>query len=237
MQGDQVRLVAVRSGWVVVADAHRAATMVVERETWFPAEPPPDAAVSGAAATALPGTAKPATTRPGAASMAPSGSRPPAASSHPAEVVATAQPLSAAPDRAAPPAAAKPAAGPAAQATAAEQAFHDGLRALLAGHARDATDPLDRACGVPSTSQDDICYWAAIAWLRAGDRAQARRALTDVLARYPSSTPAGEASVALGWLLLDAGDRVAARPRFAAAASDRMPGVRAEAARGLAAAQ
>jgi hypothetical protein len=35
--------------------------------------------------------------------------------------------------------------------------------------------------------------------------------------------------------LLDAGDREAARARFAAAANDRMPSVRAEAARGLAA--
>jgi TolA-binding protein len=130
-----------------------------------------------------------------------------------------------------------PAADPTGEAAATEQAFHDGLRALLAGKARDATGPLDRACGMPSTSQDDICYWAAIAWLRAGDRPQARRALVDVLAHYPGSTHAGEASVALGWLLLDAGDRAAARSRFAAAVNDRMPSVRAEATRGLAAAQ
>ncbi len=99
------------------------------------------------------------------------------------------------------------------------------------------TGALDRACGMPSTGQDDICYWAAIAWLRAGDRPQARRALTDVLTRWPGSTHAGEASVALGWLVLEAGDRDAARARFAAAVNDRMPGVRAAAARGLAAAQ
>jgi TolA-binding protein len=122
------------------------------------------------------------------------------------------------------------------QAAAAEQAFHDGLQALLVGQARAATGPLDRACGLPSTSQDDICYWAAVAWLRAGDRSRARQALSDVLARWPRSTHAGEASVALGWLLLDAGDRAAARNRFAAAVDDRMPGVRAEATRGLAAA-
>jgi hypothetical protein len=58
-----------------------------------------------------------------------------------------------------------------------------------------------------------------------------------VLARWPGSTHAGEASVALGWLLLDAGDRDAPPDRFAAARSDRMPSVRAEAARGMAAAQ
>lgn len=282
VQGDQVRLVTVRSGWVVVADAHNAATIVVERETWLPAEPPASPSASpaaplpratspgmGAAASpgpALPGTAAPSGTtapgagavpspgtgavaspgavepgtRPGPASVAPpSGSRPTAAPSGPTPAAATSRsPSEPAPDHAAPPPPPEPAvADLTAQAAAAEQAFHDGLRALLAGQARDATGALDRACGMPSTSQDDICYWAAIAWLRAGDRPQARRALTDVLARWPGSTHAGEASVALGWLVLEAGDRDAARARFAAAVNDRMPGVRAAAARGLAAAQ
>ena len=295
VQGDRVRLVTVRSGWVVVADAHSAATVIVERETWFPTEPPaspsgstdtpptgsPDTArptaPSGTTATASPGIASPGIARSGTSSIAPpaiarrgtaspgtasvaaagtasvaspgtapsattspgtsppgsgSGSRPSTASPRPApSTVASRSP------EPAPPAPTPPAANPTGQAAAAEQAFHDGLRALLTGNARDATGPLDRACGVSSTSQDDICYWAAIAWLRAGDRPQARRALTDVLAHYPGSTHAGEASVALGWLLLDAGDRAAARARFAAAVNDRMPDVRAEAAHGLAAAQ
>ncbi|HEX3764326.1 MAG TPA: hypothetical protein VHW23_36780 [Kofleriaceae bacterium] len=270
VQGDRVRLVTVRSGWVVVADAHSAATVVVERETWFPTEPPappqaspatnPGTASPGSPAvpppgiarlsSSAPGAAAPRITRPvsGAPSASPPGStpesRPPTAPPRPAPSIAVSRPPpEPAPAPAPPPPAPEPpAAEPAAinaatQAAAAEQAFHDGLRALFAGNARDATGPLDRACGMPSTSQDDVCYWAAIAWLRVGDRPQARRALTDVLAHYPGSTHAGEASVALGWLLLDAGDRGAARARFAAAVNDRMPSVRTEATRGLAAAQ
>ena len=132
-----------------------------------------------------------------------------------------------------PPAAPLPAAAPGTT----EQAFRDGLRALFAGDPRGAVEPLDRACNVSSTSQDDICYWAAVASQRAGDRDAARRKLAEVAARWPRSTHAGEANVALGWLLVQAGDRVSARRSFAAAADDRIPKVRAEALRGLAATQ
>jgi TolA-binding protein len=122
-------------------------------------------------------------------------------------------------------------------AVAAERAFRDGLQALLAGDARAARDPLDRACAAPSSSREDSCYWAAIAWLRTGDRGRARRGFTDLLAHWPGATHAGEANVALGWLLLDGGDRAGARARFTAAIRDPMPAVRTEAQRGLAAAQ
>lgn len=122
-------------------------------------------------------------------------------------------------------------------APAVEQDFQDGLRALLTGHPRDAVDPLARACAVSSSSQADICYWAAVAQLRAGDRARARGAFTDVANRWPGSTHIGETNLALGRLLLEAGDRAAARTRFAAAAQDPMPDVRSEALRGLTASQ
>lgn len=115
--------------------------------------------------------------------------------------------------------------------------FREGLQALMAGDARKAVVSLDRACATPSSSQMDICYWAAVAWSRTGDRVRARASFANVVARWPGSTHIGEANVALGWLLLDTGDRTAARARFAAAADDRMPRVRAEALRGLAAAQ
>jgi len=118
-----------------------------------------------------------------------------------------------------------------------EQDFRDGLRALMAGNPQQAVAALDRACGISSSSQMDICYWAAVAWLRAGDRERARQGFAGVVARWPGSTHIGEANVALGWLLLEAGDRTAARARFAAAGDDRIPSVRAEALRGLAAAQ
>jgi len=121
--------------------------------------------------------------------------------------------------------------------SAAEQDFRDGLRTLLTGDPRGATAALDRACGAPSSTQDDSCYWAAVAWLRGGDRMRARRAFTEMLTRWPGSTHAGEANVALGWLLLEIGDRSAARTHFAAAADDRVPSVRASAVRGLTASQ
>jgi hypothetical protein len=119
---------------------------------------------------------------------------------------------------------------------AAERAFRDGLQSLLAGDPRAARAPLERACAAPSSSREDSCYWAAVAWLRSGDRTRAAHGFTDLLSRWPASTHAGEASVSLGWLLLDSGDRASARTRFSAAATDAMPSVRAEANRGLAAA-
>jgi TolA-binding protein len=120
---------------------------------------------------------------------------------------------------------------------AAERDFRDGLRTLLAGDPASATTALDRACSAPSNSQDDGCYWAAVARLRSGDHHRARRGLGDMLARWPGSTHVGEANVALGWLLLEVGDTAGARTRFAAAAADRLESVRASALRGLAAAR
>ena len=59
----------------------------------------------------------------------------------------------------------------------------------------------------------------------------------DILARWPRSPHAGEASIGLGWLLLEAGERAEARLRFAAGVSDPTATVRAEALRGLSAAR
>lgn len=164
----------------------------------------------------------------------------PAASERPERAPVTEQPAASertapptAPERATPPPPTPPQQPPAAPL---EREFRDGLHTLVAGRARDAIAPLDRACKA-SVSPEDACYWSAVASLRAGDRARALTALTDVLARWPDSTHAGEARVALGWLLLERGDRAGARARFTAAADDRVPAVRAEARRGLAAAQ
>jgi hypothetical protein len=114
-----------------------------------------------------------------------------------------------------------------------EEAFRAGLHSLTAGDARAAVGALDRACGIASSHQDDACYWAAVAWLRLGDRLRARAAFADVVARWPRSTHTGEANLALGWLLLEIGDRAGARARFAAAVDDPVPSVRADARRGL----
>jgi TolA-binding protein len=122
-------------------------------------------------------------------------------------------------------------------APSAERDFHDGLRALLAGRPREATAPLAHACALPAGSQPDVCYWAAVARQRTGDHAGARTAFAELASRWPGSTHIGETNIALGWLLLESGDRAGARIRFAAAAQDPMPDVRSEALRGLAASQ
>jgi len=219
VQGDQIRRVAVSSGWVVVAGARAAATMVVEHQRWQ-LDPPPAApsivrAARDAAALTGPSAPPPPPPSPTGAAATPAGE-------HTTELAAPG------------PAAELPVAAP--RRPSGELDFHDGLRALLTGDPHGAVDALDRACATPSSSQDDSCYWAAVAWLRSGDRPRARRGFSDLVARWPSSTHAGEANVALGWLLLDSGDRAAARARFAAAVNDRMPSVRADAQRGLAAA-
>jgi TolA-binding protein len=220
VSGDQVKRITVTEGWVVVAGAHATTTIVPMRHTWTPPAPPPSAETP-ATAPAVP-AASSAIAAPVARSAAPrlaaAGSTAP--STEPVPGPAT--PPS-------PPRAPLPA--------AAERDFRDGLRTLLAGDPAAASAPLDRACGVPSNSQDDACYWVAVAWLRSGDHARARRGFHDLLARWPGSGHAGEANVALGWLLLEVGDTAEARTRFAAAADDRLPTVRASALRGLAAAQ
>jgi len=210
VRGDQVQRVTVTAGWVVVAGSHAKATIVAMRHTWTPEPPAPEpvpAATTSPSATAS--TASPAAPAANRVTSAPPDARPPA-DAVPRE---------------------------AGSASRAEHDFRDGLRTLLAGDPRGATEALDRACSAPSSSQDESCYWAALAWLRSGDRGHALRAFTDMLSRWPGSSHAGEANVALGWLLLEIGDRSAARTHFAAAAADRMPSVRASAVRGLTASQ
>lgn len=243
VRDDQVKRITVVSGWVVVAGAHTPTAVVVERQTWN-LDAAPDAAPPVGAPATPPATiaapSPPPVTAPSTAPAPPRSPPPPASSPRPSRVapprppraaVAEAEHTAPAPPQLTP----DPVSEAASAAAAAERAFRDGLRALLAGDARRALEPLGRACAAPTTSQEDACYWAALAQLRSGDRPGARQALQELLARWPASTHAGEASVALGWLLLDAGDREAARARFAAAVNDRMPSVRAEAARGLAA--
>ena len=317
VRGDQVYLVTVTAGWVVIASAHATAAVVVEHQTWLldaplapAAAPPPQRAPSAPGALDAPGgtpspppsppaaitasrTSPPASPRaadgnppsPAGATSGTSGTSPPAspraADGHAASPAGAAPTPRSAPSRSGPPAAprdrspaeplrpgewsppslsatvrspvlpaeppprtppatpALPSATPAVPSAlaAAERAFRDGLHALLAGDVQAATAPLDRACGAATSTQDEACYWAAVAWLRVEDNAQASRRLGDLLARWPRSSHAGEASVALGWLLLEAGDRAAARARFAAAANDPLPSVRAEAVRGLGVAQ
>jgi hypothetical protein len=239
VRDDEITRVTVKAGWVVIATSREAATTVLERHTWTP---PITALPPAAQPVAVPGPSDraPAVRRspdPGQAALPPARPQAPRVDrpSTPPEP-APELPLvtsSGPPDLTTPAVAATVTPPPA----TVEHDFHDGLRALLARDARAAVGPLERACAISSSTQDDICYWASVASQRAGDLVRARASFADALARWPHSTHAGEANVALGWLLLDNGDRAGARARFAAAADDRMPAVRAEAIRGLDAAR
>jgi TolA-binding protein len=81
--------------------------------------------------------------------------------------------------------------------------------------------------------EEDALYWRAAATGQAGDAAGARRLFGDFLERFSGSSRAGQAAVALGWLLLDAGETRAAGRAFEGAARDRSPQVRAQAQEGL----
>lgn len=219
VRGDQVKRITVTEGWVVVAGAHAAATTIVPmRYTWTAPPPPPS---------------PPAVAVPAVRSSPPA----PRVADVPRSTSATRVAAAGNPAPSTEPVPGPASAPPAPLPAAAERDFRDGLRSVLAGAPAAATAALDRACRAPSATQDEGCYWAAVAWLRSGDHDRARERFGDLLARWPGSSHVGEANVALGWLLIETGDRAGARTRFAAAADDRMADVRASAIRGLAASQ
>ncbi len=120
--------------------------------------------------------------------------------------------------------------------TASEVAFGRGFRALRRGNYGEAGEQFEAAIasGPGSPLVDDARYWRAVALARSGRTAAARDALGEFLRLHARSPRAGEASVMLGWMLLESGDRTGAFRRFKAAAGDRDPAVRASAAKGLA---
>ena len=81
--------------------------------------------------------------------------------------------------------------------------------------------------------EEDALYWHAVATARAGDPGRGRQLFGEFLARFPASSRAGEAEDALGWLLLEAGERRAAHHAFERAALDPSPRVQANAREGL----
>ena len=86
-----------------------------------------------------------------------------------------------------------------------------------------------------TTLAEDARYWNAVALGRAHRDGDARAAMEHFLAQHPGSPRAGEVSVMLGWLLVDAHELAAAESRFRAAAQDARPAVRDSARAGLAA--
>ncbi|MEP6860853.1 MAG: FecR domain-containing protein [Deltaproteobacteria bacterium] len=117
----------------------------------------------------------------------------------------------------------------------AEREFRAGWGALNAGDPRLAAEAFARAVAVDprGAMAEDSAYWRAVALSRARDVA-ARDAFTSFLAQFPRATHAGDATIALGWILLRSGERDNAAARFHAAESDSSERIRANARAGLA---
>ncbi len=80
---------------------------------------------------------------------------------------------------------------------------------------------------------EDASFWRAVSLSRAGRSREAAEGFSSFLARHPHSPRVGEASAALGWLLLQSGNRIAAEARFRAATADGLAEVRRSAELGL----
>jgi hypothetical protein len=151
--------------------------------------------------------------------------------------------LATAPERAQPsgrprPAGPRPPAGRNVEpSSAGESAFADGWAALR-------KQDFDRAAACFARARDaaaatplaeDASFWHAVALKRGGNREAARSALESFLRNHATSDRAGEASVMLGWLLLEAGETSDAARRFQVALDDQIEPVRRGATAGLAA--
>jgi TolA-binding protein len=79
---------------------------------------------------------------------------------------------------------------------------------------------------------EDALYWRAVAIARTGDTGEAARLFLDFSRRFPNASRGGQAATALGWILLERGDRDAAVGAFRRAMDDPSPNVRASATDG-----
>ena len=122
-----------------------------------------------------------------------------------------------------------------AHSDAGEAAFAEGWAALREGDFGRAALSFAGAQDAAAGSQlaEDAGFWRAVALKRGGRSAAARAALASFLEVHARSDRAGEASVMLGWLLLEAGEPAAAAARFRAALDDRVEQVRRGATAGL----
>jgi TolA-binding protein len=106
---------------------------------------------------------------------------------------------------------------------------------LRAGDARRAAAlfaEVERTAGDRDIAEDAL-YWRAVATAKAGDRAAAQALFEQFFRRFPSSSRAGEAATALGWLYIESGELAAARRSFERAENDPSAAVRASARDGL----
>ncbi len=113
--------------------------------------------------------------------------------------------------------------------------FDRGWSLLRKGDTQEAAAvfaEVESAAGGGSLAED-AAYWRAVAIARGGDSVAARNLFAEFLRRFPASPRRGEASVALGWILLESRRTDEARSAFERAAADPSAPVRASAAEGL----
>ncbi len=116
-----------------------------------------------------------------------------------------------------------------------ERAFRDAWAAFASGDMAHAAELFQAAeAAAPEASlAEDACYGRALALQRAARKVEAIAEMRRFLGRYPDSVRADEVSIALGWMLLEAGQRSEARARFQQGAASPIARVRVSAERGL----
>jgi hypothetical protein len=116
-----------------------------------------------------------------------------------------------------------------------EIAFDEAIAEMRRSEFAGAAETFGRALALDPEGPlaEDARYWHAVALARSNDDAHARIALADFLDHHPRSVRRGEASVMLGTILLAMRDFDGAERRFADAADDVVPEVRARAKAGL----
>jgi TolA-binding protein len=118
-----------------------------------------------------------------------------------------------------------------------ETAFVAGWDAMRRGELAVAADAFARAVALDPHGDlaEDGTFWHAVAVARLHRTEEAIVALRGFIGAYPASTRAGEASVMLGWILVDRNQLDEARLRFQAAIRDPSESVQTSARAGLAA--
>ena len=116
-----------------------------------------------------------------------------------------------------------------------EAAFVTGWDAMRRGELAAAADAFARAVALDPQGDlaEDGTFWHAVAVARLKRTGEAMVALSGFIAAYPASTRAGEASVMLGWILVDRNQLDEARRRFQAAIHDPSESVQTSARAGL----
>ncbi|AKU91186.1 tetratricopeptide repeat protein [Vulgatibacter incomptus] len=117
--------------------------------------------------------------------------------------------------------------------------FDRGWTQLRSGRPREAAQTFEEALAKHPSDPlaEDAAFWRGVSLARAKRTQEASRALAAFIDAHPTSHRAGEASVMLGWILLERREIDAAEARFRAAVADPVEAVRASAEKGLEAAR